>query len=121
MSLIFRPSAQYFLEYAQGLRDPRRAYLICGSAPKRYCVGMYEISVGPDKTVLYTSTSFERMTFRAPYDFCQLTFYDLLDQEKLLAHADTRPVRKDEVIQLDLLSSLVSPGYEGLLEKVISA
>lgn len=121
MSLIFRPSAQYFLEYAQGLRSPRMACLICGSVPQRYCVGMYEVSVGPDKAVLYTSTSFERMTFRAPYDFCQLTFYDLLDQEKLLAVADTRPVRKDEVIQLDLLSSLIPPSYEGLLDKVISA
>lgn len=121
MNLIFRPSTQYLLEYARGFRLPRVACLICGSTPQRYCLGMYEVSVGPDKTVSYTSTSFERMTFRAPYDFSQLTFYDLLYQEKQLAHAETRLVRKDEVIQLDLLTSLSPPGYEGLLEKVISA
>lgn len=112
---------QFLLEFSQGRREPRSAYMVCGEIPARYCVGIYKIAVNPDRTVSYTPSAFERVTIRAPYDFTQLSFFDIQDQLKLLAHADTRLVKQGETIQLELLSSLITPGYEEILKKVVSA
>jgi len=121
MSLIFKPSTGFYLSYVQGYRNPKKAYLLCGSLPQRYCVGVYDVAVTSDKTVSYVPSSFERVSICAPYDFDQLTFYDVKDPHKQLAYAETSLVRKGEVIQLDLLSSLTPPSYEDLLDRVISA